>query len=76
MADYGKITMSIDRGGTFTDIHAIVPGRLDSVLKLLSVYLSHYQDAPTESIRQVLELATGESHLCGQPLKLDQIGCL
>ncbi|KAJ5379670.1 uncharacterized protein N7496_002098 [Penicillium cataractarum] len=76
MTDSGKITISIDRGGTFTDVHAIVPGRSDIILKLLSVDPSHYQDAPTEGIRQILELATGESHPRGQPLKLDRIGCL
>lgn len=76
MAHPGKITISIDRGGTFTDVHAIVPGRPDIILKLLSVDPSHYQDAPTEGIRQVLELATGESHPRGKPLKLDRIGCL
>lgn len=76
MADSGKITISIDRGGTFTDVHAIVPGRSDIILKLLSVDPAHYQDAPTEGIRQILELATGESHPRGQPLKLDRIGCL
>jgi 5-oxoprolinase (ATP-hydrolysing) len=76
MADSGKITISIDRGGTFTDVHAIVPGRSDIIIKLLSVDPSHYQDAPTEGIRQILELATGESHPRGRPLKLDRIGCL
>lgn len=76
MTDFEKLTISIDRGGTFTDVHAIVPGRSDIVLKLLSVDPSHYQDAPTEGIRQILELATGESHPRGEPLKLDRIGCL
>ncbi|KAJ5349197.1 hypothetical protein N7541_006924 [Penicillium brevicompactum] len=76
MSTSGKLTISIDRGGTFTDVHAIVPGRADIVLKLLSVDPSHYQDAPTEGIRQILELATGEPHPRGQPLKLDRIGCL
>ena len=27
-----KIKISIDRGGTFTDVHAIVPGKPDIVL--------------------------------------------
>ncbi|KAJ5884648.1 hypothetical protein N7495_009158 [Penicillium taxi] len=72
----GKITISIDRGGTFTDVHAIVPGHSDIILKLLSVDPSHYQDAPTEGIRQILELVTGESHPRGKPLKLDSIGSL
>ncbi|KAL4891149.1 Hydantoinase B/oxoprolinase-domain-containing protein [Aspergillus ambiguus] len=76
MAGSGKITISIDRGGTFTDVHAIIPGRPDIILKLLSVDPSHYQDAPTEGVRQILELVTGEPHPRGQPLKLDRIGCL
>ncbi|CAK44980.1 uncharacterized protein An06g00650, partial [Aspergillus niger] len=71
-----KITISIDRGGTFTDVHAVVPGRPDIILKLLSVDPGHYQDAPTEGIRQILELVTGEPHPRGQPLKLDRIGSL
>ncbi|RFU80100.1 hydantoinaseoxoprolinase, n-terminal [Trichoderma arundinaceum] len=71
-----KITISIDRGGTFTDVHAIVPGKPDVVLKLLSVDPSNYQDAPTEGIRRVLEVATGTSLPRGQPLRLDDIECL
>ncbi|KAI1380423.1 Hydantoinase B/oxoprolinase-domain-containing protein [Hypoxylon crocopeplum] len=71
-----KIKISIDRGGTFTDVHAIVPGKPDIVLKLLSVDPSNYQDAPTEGIRRVLEAATGESLPRGVPLKLDGIECL
>ena len=74
MAD--RLTISIDRGGTFTDVHAIVPGRPDIILKLLSVDPGHYADAPTEGIRQVLELATGETHPRGEPLKMDRIGSL
>jgi 5-oxoprolinase (ATP-hydrolysing) len=71
-----KITISIDRGGTFTDVHAIVPGRSDIVLKLLSVDPANYKDAPTEGIRRVLEAATGTSLPRGQPLRLDNIECL
>ncbi|KAL5363113.1 Hydantoinase B/oxoprolinase-domain-containing protein [Aspergillus floccosus] len=76
MSGSGKVTISIDRGGTFTDVHAIVPGRPDIILKLLSVDPAHYQDAPTEGVRQILELVTGEPHPRGRPLKLDRIGCL
>lgn len=76
MAGDGKITISIDRGGTFTDVHAIVPGQPDIILKLLSVDPAHYQDAPTEGVRQILERVTGESHPRGKPLKLDRIGSL
>lgn len=68
-----KIRVSIDRGGTFTDVHASVPGKPDIVLKLLSVDPSNYQDAPTEGIRRVLELATGDKFPRGQPLNLRHI---
>ena len=51
-----QIRVSIDRGGTFTDVHAAIPGRDDIVLKLLSVDPANYKDAPTEGIRRVLEL--------------------
>ncbi|EXJ77317.1 5-oxoprolinase (ATP-hydrolysing) [Capronia epimyces CBS 606.96] len=70
-----KIRISIDRGGTFTDVHAIVPGKPDIVLKLLSVDPGNYQDAPTEGVRRVLE-ATGRPSPRGAPLSLDSIGCL
>ncbi|CAI6100995.1 unnamed protein product [Clonostachys chloroleuca] len=71
-----KIKISIDRGGTFTDVHALVPGKPDIVLKLLSVDPDNYRDAPTEGIRRVLEKATGASLPRGQPLRLDGIECL
>ena len=55
-----NIRISIDRGGTFTDVHASIPGRQDIILKLLSVDPANYKDAPTEGIRRILELATGK----------------
>uniref|UniRef100_A0A1D1XQS7 5-oxoprolinase n=1 Tax=Anthurium amnicola TaxID=1678845 RepID=A0A1D1XQS7_9ARAE len=56
-----KFRFCIDRGGTFTDIYAEVPGRPDShVMKLLSVDPANYDDAPIEGIRRVLEQYTGE----------------
>lgn len=67
------IRISIDRGGTFTDVHASIPGREDIILKLLSVDPANYQDAPTEGIRRILELATGEPHPRGQLLDLYHI---
>ncbi|KAL4975142.1 Hydantoinase B/oxoprolinase-domain-containing protein [Aspergillus desertorum] len=76
MAEKGKITISIDRGGTFTDVHAVVPGRPDIILKLLSVDPAHYQDAPTEGVRQILEMVTGKPHPRGQPLELEPIESL
>ncbi|XXG75134.1 hypothetical protein AAC387_Pa07g3713 [Persea americana] len=56
-----KFRFCIDRGGTFTDIYAEIPGSSDCcVMKLLSVDPSNYDDAPIEGIRRVLEEYTGE----------------
>ncbi|KAI1774280.1 Hydantoinase B/oxoprolinase-domain-containing protein [Hypoxylon cercidicola] len=71
-----KIRISIDRGGTFTDVHAIVPGQPDIILKLLSTDPGNYADAPTEGIRRVLELATGQKYPRGQPLSLEHLEVL
>lgn len=68
-----NIRISIDRGGTFTDVHASIPGRQDIILKLLSVDPANYKDAPTEGIRRILELATGKPHPRGQLLNLFHI---
>ena len=47
---------SIDRGGTFTDVYAEVPGGAGfEVVKLLSVDPARYDDAPREGIRRILE---------------------
>lgn len=56
-----KIRIALDRGGTFLDAVASVPGRGDVVFKLLSHDPAHYADAPTEAIRRVLEIAHGRS---------------
>ncbi|XP_028802698.1 5-oxoprolinase [Neltuma alba] len=57
----GKLNFCIDRGGTFTDVYAEIPGQSDGrVLKLLSVDPSNYDDAPVEGIRRILEEFTGE----------------
>ncbi|PKA48549.1 5-oxoprolinase [Apostasia shenzhenica] len=56
-----KFRFCIDRGGTFTDIYAEVPGQLDCcVMKLLSVDPANYDDAPIEGIRRILEEYIGE----------------
>nr|CAD1828696.1 unnamed protein product [Ananas comosus var. bracteatus] len=56
-----KFRFCIDRGGTFTDIYAEIPGQLDGyVMKLLSVDPSNYDDAPIEGIRRILEEFTRE----------------
>jgi 5-oxoprolinase (ATP-hydrolysing) len=72
----GLLRISIDRGGTFTDVHASVPGRSDIILKLLSVDPANYNDAPTEGIRRILEIATGRSLPRGQLLDLSPIEAL
>ncbi|KAK7413372.1 hypothetical protein QQX98_007749 [Neonectria punicea] len=65
-----RIRISIDRGGTFTDVHAAIPGRDDIILKLLSVDPANYKDAPTEGIRRILELVTDQQLPRGQLLDL------
>ncbi|KAH7395849.1 5-oxoprolinase [Cadophora sp. MPI-SDFR-AT-0126] len=67
------IKISIDRGGTFTDVHASVPGQDDIILKVLSVDPANYSDAPTEGVRRILELVTGKPHPRGEPLETDLI---
>ncbi|KAH7166400.1 hydantoinase B/oxoprolinase [Dactylonectria macrodidyma] len=64
------IRISIDRGGTFTDCVATVPGRDDILIKLLSVDPNNYPDAPVEAIRRVLEEATGRSYPRGEKISL------
>ena len=56
-------TRRIESGGTFTDIYAEVPDvqRPTRVLKLLSVDPRHYDSAPLEGIRRILEEVTGEA---------------
>jgi 5-oxoprolinase (ATP-hydrolysing) len=54
---------SIDRGGTFTDVYAEVPGEPGfRMVKLLSEDPAHYPDAPREGIRRILEEVTGHPY--------------
>jgi 5-oxoprolinase (ATP-hydrolysing) len=56
MTDQSKFRFAIDRGGTFTDIYAEIPGKPGfMVVKLLSEDPHNYPDAPREGIRRVLE---------------------
>ncbi|RUP51273.1 hypothetical protein BC936DRAFT_149081 [Jimgerdemannia flammicorona] len=80
-----KLTICIDRGGTFTDCIGFlsVPpssehpdGRKEFVVKLLSVDPNSYPDAPREGIRRILELATGEKHPRDKPLPTEKLGRL
>lgn len=68
------IRIAIDRGGTFTDAWAEIPGRDEHlVFKILSVCPDEYDDAPTECIRQILENALEKTIPKGSLLDLDPI---
>ena len=73
-APAAKIRISIDRGGTFTDVVAIVAGREeDIILKLLSVDPENYKDAPTEGIRRILEIVHGTKLPRGEKLDISSV---
>ncbi|VFQ46634.1 hydantoinase b/oxoprolinase [Desulfoluna butyratoxydans] len=60
MKGTGLFRFSVDRGGTFTDVYAEVPGEPGfCVIKLLSEDPANYPDAPREGIRRILEEVTG-----------------
>ncbi|KAK3309269.1 Hydantoinase B/oxoprolinase-domain-containing protein [Chaetomium strumarium] len=67
------IRFAIDRGGTFTDVWAGVPGQPDIVTKLLSVDPENYDDAPAEGIRRVLEMVSGKTIPRRSPIPKDMI---
>ncbi|KAI7906358.1 Hydantoinase B/oxoprolinase-domain-containing protein [Cokeromyces recurvatus] len=72
------LTICIDRGGTFTDFIGFIgkPGDenyREYVVKLLSEDPSNYNDAPTEGIRRILELATGKKYPRSEPVPTTQI---
>ncbi|SCU86235.1 LADA_0D13234g1_1 [Lachancea dasiensis] len=69
----GKLRISIDRGGTFTDCIAVSPGREDIVIKILSVDPQNYPDAPSEAIRRVLEIFRRQEIQRGTKLNLDDV---
>lgn len=69
-----KLRFCIDRGGTFTDVYAEIPGQSEGrVMKLLSVDPSNYDDAPVEGIRRILEEFTGEKILRTSKISTDKI---
>ncbi|MCJ8738120.1 hypothetical protein PDJAM_G00031930, partial [Pangasius djambal] len=75
MADSdGKFCFAIDRGGTFTDVFARLPGGEERVMKLLSHDPQNYRDAPTEGIRRILQQETGRSFPRDEPLDSSLIG--
>lgn len=69
----GDIRVAIDRGGTFCDVIAYIPGRDPITFKLLSEDPANYRDAPTEAIRRVLEMAEGRSIPVGQKLDASRV---
>lgn len=69
-----KLRFCIDRGGTFTDVYAEIPGQTEGrVMKLLSVDPSNYEDAPVEGIRRILEEYTGEKIPRSSKIPTDKI---
>ncbi|KAF8147391.1 Hydantoinase/oxoprolinase N-terminal region-domain-containing protein [Crassisporium funariophilum] len=77
-----SIRICADRGGTFCDVHASYPDpenlneRKELVVKLLSQDPGNYEDAPTEGIRRVLEVVTGEQIPRKSILETEKIGRL
>ncbi|KAL4951893.1 putative 5-oxoprolinase [Aspergillus filifer] len=68
------IRIAIDRGGTFTDAWAYIPSSdREIVLKVLSQSPDEYADAPTECIRQILEIASNTSIPRGDLLDLSGV---
>ncbi|KAI5344408.1 hypothetical protein L3X38_012285 [Prunus dulcis] len=73
-ANDNRLRFCIDRGGTFTDVYAEIPGQPDGqVLKLLSVDPSNYDDAPVEGIRRILEEFTGKKISRASKIPTDKI---
>ncbi|ODQ64168.1 hydantoinase B/oxoprolinase [Nadsonia fulvescens var. elongata DSM 6958] len=70
-----EIRISIDRGGTFTDVYAHCKAHDPPaiILKLLSVDPANYDDAPTEGIRRVLSHFSGSVILKGTLLDLSNV---
>ncbi|KAK9155259.1 hypothetical protein Sjap_002739 [Stephania japonica] len=69
-----KLKFCIDRGGTFTDVYAEIPGQSEArVMKLLSVDPANYDDAPIEGIRRILEEYTGHKIPHASKIPTDKI---
>ncbi|KAI9143153.1 Hydantoinase B/oxoprolinase-domain-containing protein [Paraphysoderma sedebokerense] len=78
-----NISISIDRGGTFTDCFGLAPDPKNPnsppkqyLVKLLSVDTKNYDDANVEGIRRILELATGDKYPRNQPIDTSRIASL
>ncbi|KZT30107.1 5-oxoprolinase [Neolentinus lepideus HHB14362 ss-1] len=68
-----SIKICADRGGTFCDVHAAYPDPENPAQTKEVVDPNNYADAPTEGIRRVLEIATGEKIPRGTILQTDKI---
>ncbi|RHY05411.1 hypothetical protein DYB36_009665, partial [Aphanomyces astaci] len=72
-----SIRVSIDRGGTFTDVYAEMGTSASDVqvkvIKLLSEDPANYPDAPREGIRRILEEFTGIPHPRNQPVDTSRL---
>ncbi|KIW85545.1 hypothetical protein Z517_00937 [Fonsecaea pedrosoi CBS 271.37] len=72
--DCPGVRIAVDRGGTFCDFWARIPGREDAlVFKLLSNAPDQYEDAPTEGIRRILGIARGKEIPKGALIDLDGV---
>lgn len=72
-----KFHFCIDRGGTFTDVHCILPSGQHVVRKLLSEDPTHYPDAPTEGIRRILnEFGSPQEEAGCKVVSTDNIGSI
>ena len=76
MSSASKFHFCIDRGGTFTDVHCILPDGTQIVRKLLSEDPMHYQDAPTEGIRRILAEFRPDEYPRGTPVPTHEIGSI
>lgn len=67
------IRIAIDRGGTFTDSWARVPGRERDILVKVLSESDEYDDAPTECIRKILEIVSDNPIPRGTLLDLEDV---
>jgi 5-oxoprolinase (ATP-hydrolysing) len=75
MVEPDSFRFSIDRGGTFTDIYAEVPGEPGfKTLKLLSENPQQYPDAPLEGIRRIIHEVTGKPNIPNELIEWVRLG--
>ena len=75
MVKPNSFRFSINRGGTFTDIYAEVPGEPGfKTLKLLSENPQQYPDALLEGIRQIIHEVTGKPNIPNELIEWVRLG--